>query len=402
MAEFFRVRGCAESAELIASRIGLLALVLPRSVSSVITASRRDGGDGVPPSSLALRPFGETALDEFFIAASSFVRRVPDERELAAAVDRCAAAADELAALGVEGANREPLPLERHTKVKRMLGGIRFERMSFQSSPRLPEVLERAGYAKPETATLRLVGRPDEDRDWVVWLHGAGQGRPDDLISLRAQHLHEEFGVNVALPVLPRHGMRRTRGRPYPGFDPLENIATTLRAVSDVRAVLRWVADQGARSISVIGLSLGAPVAALSAALEPSVSGVGLVVPMLDLHETLAHHLSRAGARGSRLADLLRAEPIRLANTAIDATTTMPLVPESRRWIIAAANDRVTSPQLAARLHERWGGRVHWHPGGHVGTILSHDTRAVLDEFIVDVGSEVDSVGDEVRFGLGK
>jgi pimeloyl-ACP methyl ester carboxylesterase len=402
MAEFFRGAACAESTELIASRLGLLALVLPRSLTSVIAASRRVGDDGVPPGSLALRPFGETALDEFFVAASSFVRRVPDERRLSEAVSRCATVADELAALGMAGCNLEPHPLVRHTMVKRQFGGTRFERMSFRSTPRLPDVLADAGYARPENATLRLVGKFEEDRHTVVWLHGAGQGRPDDLISLRAQHLHDELGVNVALPVLPRHGNRRTRGQPYPGFDPLENIATTLRAVSDVRAVVRWVASRGAQSISVIGLSLGAPVAALVSALEPAVSGVGLVVPMLDLHETLAHHLSRAGGRGARMAELLRAEPVRLANAAIDSTASTPIAPEPRRWIIAAANDRVTAPRFAARLHERWGGRMHWHQGGHVGTILSQETRAVLDEFIGGLGSEIDSVGDEVGLGFGE
>jgi len=402
MAERFARAACTESAELIASRVALLALVLPRSVTSVIAASRRAGDDGVPPGSLALRPLGETALDEFFVAASSFVRRVPNEDDLAEAVQRCATVADELAALGVAGCNPEPRPLVRHTTVKRQFGGIRFERMRFRSAPRFPDVLAQAGYAEPENATLRLVGRPDENRHWVIWLHGAGQGRPDDLISLRAQHLHDDLGVNVALPVLPRHGNRRARGRPYPGFDPVENIATTLRAVSDVRAVVRWVEELGAQSISVIGLSLGAPVAALVAALEPAVDGIGVVVPMLDLHETLAHHVGRAGDRGARMADLLRAEPVRLASAAIDSTAMTPIAPASRRWVVAAANDRVTSPRSAARLHERWAGRMHWHPGGHVGTILSHQTRSMIDEFIGDVGRDVDSPRDEVGLGLGE
>ncbi|MCX5045327.1 alpha/beta hydrolase family protein [Aldersonia sp. NBC_00410] len=402
MAERSNAAPCAEPVELMLSRFGLLAAVLPRSVASVVAANRRSADAAVPPGAVAMRPFGETVIDEFFVAASSFVRRVPDEPTLARAVDRCAAVADELAELGVAGCNPAPGPLERHTLVKRQFGGIRFERLNFRSAPRLPDVLARAGHAEPENATLRLVGKLDEPRHWVVWLHGAGQGRPDDLVSLRARHLHEELGLNVALPVLPLHGNRRRRGHPYPGFDPLENIATALRAVSDVRAVIRWVADQGARSITLVGLSLGGQTAALAAALEPEVSGIAVVVPMLDLHETLAHHLERAGGRGARLAALLRSESIRTANAAVDPATVAPSAPAARRLVVAATNDRVTSPIAAARLHDSWGGRVHWHPGGHVGTILSHETRSVLDEFIGEIGADTDSLRDEVRLGLGK
>jgi hypothetical protein len=51
---------------------------------------------------------------------------------------------------------------------------------------------------------------------------------------------------------------------------------------------------------------------------------------------------------------------------------------------VAAIGDRMTSVNAAQRLHERWGGQVHWHPGGHIGHLMSGEVRRVLDDFLLD------------------
>ena len=141
---------------------------------------------------------------------------------------------------------------------------------------------------------LRHRGEP---RPWVVWIHGAEQGGTADLFAFRARHLHEELGLNVALPVLPQHGPRRDLGKAWPGFDLLGNIATMMRAVSDVRlGASAGSADQQPTSTSVVGMSLGGPVAALTAGLDDRVDSVVAMVPMLDAHATIAHHMRRTGA----------------------------------------------------------------------------------------------------------
>ncbi len=48
----------------------------------------------------------------------------------------------------------------------------------------------------------------------LVCIHGTEMGRVNlDLTLFRAWHLHEAFGLNVILPVLPMHGPR-ARGLP--------------------------------------------------------------------------------------------------------------------------------------------------------------------------------------------
>ncbi len=93
----------------------------------------------------------------------------------------------------------------------------------------------------------------------------------DDLFAFRVKHLHRELGLNVAMPVLPHHGPRRDLGHSWPGFDLLGNIATMIRAVSDVRSVIGWIGDQDPASVAVVGMSLGGPVAALTAGLDERV-----------------------------------------------------------------------------------------------------------------------------------
>jgi dienelactone hydrolase len=142
------------------------------------------------------------------------------------------------------------------------------------------------------------------------------------------------------------------------------------------------VADQDAPAISLVGMSLGGPVVALTAGLDDRVGAVCATVPMLDAHATIAHHTERTGTRGKRLAALLRAEPVRRLGGIVDPTELEPHAPAERRLVIAALNDRMTSVKAAQRLHERWGGEVHWHPGGHIGHLLSGQVRAEVDAFL--------------------
>jgi pimeloyl-ACP methyl ester carboxylesterase len=366
------------------ARLWLLGSVLPRAVASSVAAGRRSPESGIPAWDLGMREFGETATDELFIALSALYREVPDLDAVRASVEACALAAPELTELGVAGAHRPPLPLTTLGVRRRKVAGIRFEHLQFETRPVLPDSLASAGYGAVEVAHARVLRHDGGPRPWVVWLHGAEQGRVDDLFAFRVRHLHHDLGLNVALPVLPHHGPRREMGRSWPGFDLLGNIATMIRAVSDVRSVIGWIDEQDPASLAVVGMSLGGPVAALTAGLDERVDAVAATVPMLDAHATIAHHAARTGARGRKLAALLRSEPVRAVGSAVDPTALEPLCAPDRRLVVAALGDRMTSVNAAQRLHERWGGQVHWHPGGHIGHLMSGDVRRVLDDFLLD------------------
>jgi dienelactone hydrolase len=364
------------------ARARLFGAVLPRAVASSVAVSRRTEESGLPAWDLGIREFGETATDELFIAISALYREVPHLESVRASVDACAVAAAELDGLGVADAHRPPPPLVILGLRRRRFGRRQYQHLEYESRPHLPGPMAGAGHAEIEVAHARILRHTGEPRPWVVFIHGAEQGRLDDLYAFRAAHLHEELGLNVAFPVLPQHGPRRDLGKAWPGFDLLGNIATMMRAVSDVRALIGWVAEQDAAGIAVVGMSLGGPVAALTAGLDDRVGAVCATVPMLDTHATIAHHTERTGARGKKLAALLRAEPVRRLGAIVDPTELEPHAPPGRRLVIAALNDRMTSVKAAQRLHERWGGEVHWHPGGHIGHLLSGQVRAEVDAFM--------------------
>ncbi|HET9420871.1 MAG TPA: hypothetical protein VFO49_07030 [Nocardioides sp.] len=364
------------------ARMWLFGAVLPRAVSSSVAAGRRTEETGIPAWDLGLREFGETATDELFIAVSALYREVPHLESVQASVDACAVAAAEIEGRGVADVHRMP-PLIRILGLRRRrIGRRRFEHLEYESRPHLPAAMADTGHAEVEVAHARILRHEGAPRPWVVFVHGAEQGRLDDLFAFRAAHLHEELGLNVAFPVLPQHGPRRDLGRAWPGFDLLGNIATMMRAVSDVRALVGWVVEEEAPSVTVVGMSLGGPVAALTAGLDDRVDAVCAMVPMLDAHATIAHHTERTGRRGKRLAALLRAEPVRMLGTVVDPTELEPHAPPERRLVVAALNDRMTSVKAAQRLHERWQGDVHWHHGGHIGHLMSGGVRAELDAFL--------------------
>lgn len=150
--------------------------VLPRSVGAL-----NGSGDWNGLSRNGLRQLGEVALDELVVTGMTLTGPPPQlPRPLTAYAD----AAAELGALGIAGAHRDPEPLHVESIERRTFGALRFEELSFAHTPALPESLLADGHGGVATARVRLYRR-DEQRPWVVWIHGAGQGDPIDLMVAR-------------------------------------------------------------------------------------------------------------------------------------------------------------------------------------------------------------------------
>lgn len=363
------------------ARLQLFTSVMPRALGSAGAARRGDPARGVPPSLPGPRVVGESAIDELFIAINSVTRRIPDAMTIAASVERCRQVADAVSALGVHGVHREPGTAVITRTTAKSFGGTTYQHVEYRAAVELPEPLTIPAYPGGG-ACARILRRGGRGRRWIVWIHGAAQGRRDDLYSFRAAHLHDELGYEVVLPVLPALSRRRTAGVGYPGMDPLSNVALSVAAVAEIRSLVRWIETQDPSEITIAGTSLGGPLAALVASLEPGVRSVLAVVPMLDMHATLAHHMDRGGERGRELAALMRDQSVRAVSSVVDPLAVLPIPAPGRRMVVAASNDRVTSVRAAQRLHDHWDGRVHWFRGSHVGHAFSKDVKAVVDGFL--------------------
>ncbi|SPM35721.1 prolyl oligopeptidase family protein [Mycobacterium rhizamassiliense] len=351
-----------------------LGMVVPRTVAGL-----NESTGWVPASLRGVRQFGEVMLDELALTGFSLLGGNLTDR--VRPLSECEPAAEELSALGIDGAHAEPAPLRATAVQRRRVGRLAYERMTFEHDPALPRTLEAEGLGGPARAVVHVCRHTDGPRPWLVWVHGAGQGGTEDLVLSRIGRIHHQLGFNVAMPVQPGHGVRRREWPAYPDMDPLGNVAGMMRSVSEVRAVVRWVQPQ-ASAVVVSGISMGTPVAALVSHLERQVDAVGLYTPILGLNGMIARHLSRFGDGRGEFRELLGSPVVAQLTSVIDPLATDPAPPPERRLIVGAWHDRMAMREPTYALQERWGGQLYWYDGGHVGHIFSRRVQRVTERFL--------------------
>lgn len=360
-------------------RIGSdFAGVLPRAHRAVTRSGRWD-----PLSWSDIRQLGEVALDELALTGMTLTAPPP---MLERSAGSCAPAAAEVAALGVGGANAAPDPVAVKSLERRRFGRRSYEQMTFDHEPHLPDSLVRAGFGDSATAVVHLCRAGDDRRPWLVWVHGAGQGQPIDLLFSRARRIQEDLGFNVALPVQPGCGVRGGRWPQYPTMDPLANAAGMMRVVSEVRALVRWLRPQST-AIAVAGVSMGSPVAGLVSHLEP-VDAVAVYTPIFGLNAMIATHLGRWGPSVDDTIALLRSDVVEQVMSAVDYQSVEPTAPPQRRLIVGASHDQMAGREPAEVLHERWGGELHWHHGSHVGHLFAPSVQEASERLLRSLGPE--------------
>jgi len=353
-----------------------LGLVLPRTVAGL-----NESTGWAPASPRGVRQFGEVMLDELVLSGFSLLGGTPTAVRTP---DACTAAADEMSALGIDRAHADPEPLQVQTIQRRRIAGLAYERLTFEHDPALPKTLAVEGLGGPARAVVHLCRHTDGPRPWLIWVHGAGQGGTEDLLLTRIGRIHHQLGFNVALPVQPGHGCRRREWPAYPDMDPLGNVAGMMRAVSEVRAVVKWVRPQ-ASAVVVSGISMGTPVAALVSHLQRDIDAVGLYTPILGLNAMIARHLGRWGSSRDVFRELLASPVVSQLTSVIDPLAVDPAPPPERRLIVGAWHDRMAMREPTTALQDRWGGQLYWYDGSHVGHIFSRRVQRVTERFLRDV-----------------
>lgn len=354
-------------------RIGRdFAGVIPRAHAAVAESDEWN-----PLSPRGARQLGEVLLDELALTGMTLTAPPPAlERTLAS----CEPAAKELSELGIEGAHTEPEALRVRDIRRRRLGPLTYERLTFDHDPLLPASLQDEGLGGMATAAVHLCRKDDRPRPWLVWVHGAAQGKPVDLLISRAARVQRDLGFNIALPVQPGHGCRRKNLPAYPNMDPLNNVAGMMRAVSEVRAVVRWLQPQ-ATAIAVSGVSMGSPVAGLVSHLE-RIDAVAVLTPIFGLNAMIAAHLGRWGPSVNDTIDLLRSDIVAQVMSVIDYHSVEPSPTVDNRLIVGAWHDQMARREPALALHESWGGELYWHHGSHVGHLFAGGVHAASERFL--------------------
>jgi len=359
-----------------------LSLLVPRTVAGL-----NESTGWLPVSPRGVRQFGEVMLDELALSGFSVLGGAPTAVRTP---DACIAAAEQLSALGIDGAHADPEPMQIKTIQRKRIAGLSYERLSFEHDPALPSTLAAEQLGGPARAVVHVCRHSGGPRPWLIWVHGAGQGGTEDLVLSRIGRIHHTLGFNVAMPVQPGHGSRRREWPTYPDMDPLGNVAGMMRAVSEVRAVVKWVQPQ-ASAVVVSGISMGTPVAALVSHLEREIDAVGLYTPILGLNSMIARHLGRWGSSRDGYRELLDSPVVAQLTSVIDPLAVDPAPPPERRLIVGAWHDRMAMREPAIALQERWNGELYWYDGSHVGHIFSRRVQRVTERFLRGVTEEAES-----------
>lgn len=356
----------------------------PRAGAFYVKAWQRylasEGEEAVPVVRPTLALAGHALLDEMILAGFKMLghRRSPPGFARIEEETRAAVALYEREGWFAhpDGFFPAPPPLEHPAIHPARFRDLPYERWSFESGyepgadePGRERWLSYLANRRARVAVLRH----GEPRPWLVCIHGAQMGRGTmDLTMFRARWLHEDLGLNVALPVLPLHGPRRrdvSASTSFPGDDVLDTVHGTAQSVWDVRRVVGWIREQGPSPVGVTGISLGGYLSALLASVDGDLACAILGVPAVDLVSLIEHHSPRpldpAHARALELASTL--------NRVVSPLALEPKVPFDRRYVYAGLADRLAHPRhQVVRLWEHWGRpRVTWYEGGHTGFFRS-------------------------------
>lgn len=247
------------------------------------------------------------------------------------------------------------------------------------------------GYENNRVAHAWAMRHPGPPRPWLVCIHGIRMGSPKGGFKLfRPDHLFNELGMNLLLPVLPIHGPRRVgpvSGDRILAGDVMDSLHAGAQAVWDIR---RWILylrqTENASAIGVLGESLGGYTAALLASLDEGVDCVAVCNPAVDPSRlfwsnalTMTNRqLKSKGVTEASMSELMRpVSPLALR----------PLVPKKSRAIFAGVADRVVTAAEAYALWHHWDEpRIAWFQGTHRGFLSTPQGRAVLAETLRSAG----------------
>jgi dienelactone hydrolase len=351
-----------------------------------------EGFEGVPRARRSLGLAAKIAADEFFLATEIVMGHVMAAGQLPR-IGRELDRAERL--FSRRGWLQDPTRYHQTPSAasdpelrEARSGGARYLHLSFESGytpdPDEPGRSRWLSYEPNHRAHAWLMRHPGPERPWVVCIPGYRMGNPVvDFTGFRASWLHEELGLNVAIPVLPFHGPRRTFRRGGDGFltgDLLDTVHAQSQAVWDVRRLIRWLRAQGAPAIGAYGLSLGGYTTALVASLESELDCVVAGIPAACF---LGLARWNAPAPLVRLADRLGFPWERLERvlTVISPLAFSPRVPRDRRFLFAGLADRLAPPDQARDLWRHWGRpRLAWYHGSHTSFCIEPGVQSLLLE----------------------
>jgi hypothetical protein len=367
-----------------------LAELPGRTARAVRRAARRDPeASGLPAARPDARFVGAVLMDELVLSLVSGPGRLPEGEELDRVARELEATHAHLDAQGLlaDPAGYHPAPPPAIPSIRsRSVRGVAHQHLRWHSGhrphPDHPGTARWLAAERNRTAHAAVLRSPDPEAPWLVCLHGLGTGIPTaDFRAFRAPDVREWLGINVVLPVLPRHGPRRIRRTSIDEFLSHDLVAALLgvsQAAWDIRSLLGWIRQQpGGDRIALHGISLGGYMTGLVAGLEEvdvAIAGV----PVVDIPALFEAHVPddlrpQAATRG--LLGPMTSEVF----SVVSPLTFPARVPHDGRAVYGGLGDRMSTPEQAVALWQHWEEPAAcWFQGNHVASMFHRQVRSFV------------------------
>lgn len=333
----------------------------------------------------------EMASGRMRVPDGAFRRRLRDELSVARRL-----AADQGWFDDPRSYHQDPPPMGEVDIRPATSGPYRYEHLRFDSGfepwPDEPGRDRWLDYRPVQTGHAWMLRHEDGPRPWIVLVNGYRTGQPMiDLGTFRADHLHEEHGLNVVAVVLPLHGPRAigsAGGRVlYSGV--MNTIFTLAQGAWDIRRVINWLRDdQEATKVAITGISLGGYMSGLVAGLEEGLAGVIAGVPEADLARGIRRQMDPLLPPFYEQWGLSW-EPLQEAMTIVSPMSLDSLVPRDRRYIYAGLLDRWVRPGNVRDLWQHWEEpEILWYQGSHLSFPFEPSVRRFVDRAITEIYSD--------------
>jgi len=383
---------------------GAALLLIAASLASFVAAGVHSlrlepSVEGVPKAVFSYRLGAEVAVDEALLATMFLTAKLPRADDHVRIPRELSEARARFEAEGwlekPAGYHATPPSLEAPLVSRARTRGIAYEHLRFESGyqPHQGEPGRERWLAQVanRTAHAWMLRHPGPPRPWLVCIHGYQMGWPlIDLLAFQPEIFHRRLGLNLLVPSLPLHGLRKSGRRSGDGFlsgDPLDTVHAEAQAMWDLRRLLGWLRDdQAATAIGVMGFSLGGYTTALLASLDDGLACAIAGIPVTDFARTYYRHLpplhvNRAeqyGLAEPELCDVLRV---------ISPLALEPRIPRERRWIFAGIADRLVPADQIHDLWRHWDQpRIAWYPGSHMTFRLHPGVPKLVLTALVDSG----------------
>jgi pimeloyl-ACP methyl ester carboxylesterase len=247
----------------------------------------------------------------------------------------------------------------------------------------LPELAEpyRATHEN-HVALARLIARPSP-RPVAILVHGymLGQLAVDERVWPLAAL--DGLGFDCALYVLPFHGRRADPGRngrpEFPGRDPALAGEGFRQAVTEIRELLHYLRRRGHPRVGLMGMSLGAYTAALTATVASDLDFLAPIVPLASLADFAREHGDLPEAPEPRALEHALLERAYRHVSPVDRRS---LIAPERVLVIGAKADRITPFSHARRLASHFRAPLVAFHGGHLLQLGRGDAFERLGELL--------------------